>query len=64
MFCLLSLGWMSDVKKGGNHVKIGKEMKLKVSSLISLVMWTKTMATSRMKTKNSYNSKNIGNTVK
>ena len=50
MFCLLSLGWMSDVKKGGNHVKIGKEMKFKVSSLISLVMWTKTMATSRMKT--------------
>ena len=33
MFCLLSLGWMSDVKKGGNHVKIGKEMKFKVSSL-------------------------------
>ena len=30
MFCVLSLGWMSDVKKGGNHVKIGKEMKFKV----------------------------------
>ena len=37
---------------------------LGVKGLISLVMWTKTMATSRMKTKNSYNSKNIGNAVK
>ena len=43
MFCVLSLGWMSDVKKGGNHVKIGKEMKFKVSSLTLLLPWvTKT----------------------